>query len=341
MERLGLEEGEEILPGITVQADGGQSGNFRVLCDGQHDEGAVEAEEEVVEAVSTQALPVISPGAPTRASLGSPPAALAARDLTRRQGARLGGRSGGWRQLAHRRARRSSRRAARSWGTRCRDARRRAIPRPGSRPAPADGPAAMSRCIELPSVACAAVSSPSGSPLGIEAPSACATAQPSSIAPTSSARSSGVERISPSSLSNALVVQASALRRTSFDHITCGSESPTRAGMPASESMPASPSIGARTAGSLGCHLHAQELARVHHHARLGAIGLDADRARHDRALAEALAQHGDVVQAVEQRQHEPRLRASTRSSASRKPAALVATIRASTGSSSSAMARG
>ena len=62
MERLGLEEGEEILPGITIHADGGQSANFRVLCDGQHDEGAVESEEEVVEAVSTQALPMVSPG---------------------------------------------------------------------------------------------------------------------------------------------------------------------------------------------------------------------------------------------------------------------------------------
>src|ERR1700722_458234 len=66
MERLGLEEGEEILPGITIHADGGQSANFRVLCDGEHDEGAVESEEEVVEAVSTQALPMISPGSAPR-----------------------------------------------------------------------------------------------------------------------------------------------------------------------------------------------------------------------------------------------------------------------------------
>jgi hypothetical protein len=58
MERLGLQEGEEILPGITVQTDGGQSSNFRVLCDGQHDEGEVQSEQEVVEAVSTQAVPV-------------------------------------------------------------------------------------------------------------------------------------------------------------------------------------------------------------------------------------------------------------------------------------------
>jgi hypothetical protein len=61
MERLGLEEGEEILPGITIHADGGQSANFRVLCDGQHDEGEVAEEEEAVEVVSTQAVPLSSP----------------------------------------------------------------------------------------------------------------------------------------------------------------------------------------------------------------------------------------------------------------------------------------
>lgn len=58
MERLGFEEGEEIIPGITIQTDGGVSGNFRVLCDGQHDEGRVESEEEVVQAISTQEVPV-------------------------------------------------------------------------------------------------------------------------------------------------------------------------------------------------------------------------------------------------------------------------------------------
>jgi hypothetical protein len=57
MERLGFEEGEEIIPGITIQTDGGVSGNFRVLCDGQHDEGEVESQEEVVEAVSTREVP--------------------------------------------------------------------------------------------------------------------------------------------------------------------------------------------------------------------------------------------------------------------------------------------
>jgi hypothetical protein len=58
LERLGFEEGEEILPGIRIEVDGGVSGNFRILCDGEHDgEGAQEREEEVVEAVSTQSVP--------------------------------------------------------------------------------------------------------------------------------------------------------------------------------------------------------------------------------------------------------------------------------------------
>jgi hypothetical protein len=62
IERLGLEEGEEILPGITIHADSGGTGNFRVLCDGEHDEGKVESEQEVVEAVATQAVPATAPG---------------------------------------------------------------------------------------------------------------------------------------------------------------------------------------------------------------------------------------------------------------------------------------
>jgi len=56
MERLGFEEGEEVLPGITIHCDGGVSGNFRVLCDGQHDSdrAAEAAEAEVVEAVAVE-----------------------------------------------------------------------------------------------------------------------------------------------------------------------------------------------------------------------------------------------------------------------------------------------
>ena len=63
MERLGLEEGEEILPGIRLEADGGVTGNFRVLCDGEHEqEGLTEEEEQAVDAIATQALPAIAPG---------------------------------------------------------------------------------------------------------------------------------------------------------------------------------------------------------------------------------------------------------------------------------------
>ena len=64
IERLGLEEGEELIPGIVLQADGGQTGQFRILCDGQHDQGEVEEEEEVVDAVASQELaqPLPAPG---------------------------------------------------------------------------------------------------------------------------------------------------------------------------------------------------------------------------------------------------------------------------------------
>jgi hypothetical protein len=58
MERLGFDEGEEVVPGITIQSDNGVTGNFRVLCDGDHLEQLEAAEEEVVEAVSTQQVSV-------------------------------------------------------------------------------------------------------------------------------------------------------------------------------------------------------------------------------------------------------------------------------------------
>ena len=62
MDRLGFDEGEEILPGITIQADSGVTGNFRVLCDGDHDAELEEEEVEVVEAVGTQ--PMVVPFGP-------------------------------------------------------------------------------------------------------------------------------------------------------------------------------------------------------------------------------------------------------------------------------------
>jgi hypothetical protein len=63
MERLGFDEGEEVLPGITIHADGGVTGNFRVLCDGDHLEQEQAQEAEVVDAVSTQET-MIPVGAP-------------------------------------------------------------------------------------------------------------------------------------------------------------------------------------------------------------------------------------------------------------------------------------
>lgn len=66
IERLGLEEGEEILPGIVLEADRGVTGNFRILCDGEHGESAVEEEEEIVDAVASEEIaePVYAPAPP-------------------------------------------------------------------------------------------------------------------------------------------------------------------------------------------------------------------------------------------------------------------------------------
>ncbi|MBV9311508.1 MAG: hypothetical protein JOZ73_11785 [Solirubrobacterales bacterium] len=66
IERLGLEEGEELLPGIVLQTDGGQTGQFRILCDGQHDEGEIEEEEEVVEAVGSEEISIPTRMTPPR-----------------------------------------------------------------------------------------------------------------------------------------------------------------------------------------------------------------------------------------------------------------------------------
>ena len=62
IERLGLEEGEEILPGIVLQGDDGTTGQFRILCDGQHGgENEVVEEEEVIDAVATELVPRVAP----------------------------------------------------------------------------------------------------------------------------------------------------------------------------------------------------------------------------------------------------------------------------------------
>jgi hypothetical protein len=56
IERLGFDEGEEILPGIVLQADGGVTGNFRVLCDGDHDREGEQEEAEVIDAVASEEI---------------------------------------------------------------------------------------------------------------------------------------------------------------------------------------------------------------------------------------------------------------------------------------------
>jgi hypothetical protein len=74
IERLGLEEGEEILPGIVLQADGGVTGAFRVLCDGEHDQGVEEEEEEILDVIASEEVvaPVYVPGEGTPPPLKPP-----------------------------------------------------------------------------------------------------------------------------------------------------------------------------------------------------------------------------------------------------------------------------
>ena len=56
-----------------LQADGGVTGNFRVLCDGEHDAEGEQQEEEVVDAVASEEIgePVYieGPGEPIRPPL--------------------------------------------------------------------------------------------------------------------------------------------------------------------------------------------------------------------------------------------------------------------------------
>lgn len=72
LDRLSLEEGEEILPGIRIHVDGGVSGNFRILCDGQHDEEEHEEEEqEVMVAIISPETPLILPAPRTPGEMPS------------------------------------------------------------------------------------------------------------------------------------------------------------------------------------------------------------------------------------------------------------------------------
>jgi hypothetical protein len=69
IERLDLEDGEEILPGIVIRNDGGTTGNFRILCDGDHDADEELEEEETLDAVASQEL-----AEPMTVEVGSTPA---------------------------------------------------------------------------------------------------------------------------------------------------------------------------------------------------------------------------------------------------------------------------
>lgn len=71
IERLGLEIGEEILPGVPIQEINVTVGNFRVLCDGEHDEGLAGEVREAgeVDAVSTQE---VTTTAPAEVEVGAP-----------------------------------------------------------------------------------------------------------------------------------------------------------------------------------------------------------------------------------------------------------------------------
>ena len=71
IERLDLEEGETLLPGIVLHNDGGTTGNFRILCDGEHDTDEELEEEESVDAVASEEL-----GEPVTVESGGLPAPL-------------------------------------------------------------------------------------------------------------------------------------------------------------------------------------------------------------------------------------------------------------------------
>ena len=55
MDRLGFDEGETLWPGISVSAIEMTTGNFRVLCDGEHGAEGVQAEAGVTRAVGVEA----------------------------------------------------------------------------------------------------------------------------------------------------------------------------------------------------------------------------------------------------------------------------------------------
>ena len=195
MERLGLEEGEEILPGITIHADSGVTGNFRVLCDGEHDEELTEAEEQAVEAIATQSIPrvlaralAVRSSSSRRSSGPTRPRPWHSTPRSRLRGDRAPAIIATSRSIV---------------GQREAVARGRAQHRAGDRVelgrAPG-GDVALHRAAER-GVGALELGDRASRGRRRARPRRSPTAQASSIAPTRSARSAGVERISPSSLS--------------------------------------------------------------------------------------------------------------------------------------------
>lgn len=61
MERLGLTEHEELWPGIRVEQINVVSGNFRVLCDGEHDDCKPKTLDEKAAREADGLAPAVSP----------------------------------------------------------------------------------------------------------------------------------------------------------------------------------------------------------------------------------------------------------------------------------------
>ena len=283
IERLGLEEGEQILPGH--RAAGRRRGDRRSsgsCATAMHDEGAAEQEEEVVDAIASEEIaePVHAPALERRTASAAPVASAArSRDRERDRPRR--------RCCAILRAQPRDRRALDPVVE-----RRRAARRPRSRRARARGrrrcrAASTSRAPRARRRARRAA--PPGS---ICAPSALATAAASSMQPISAARHSGSVRMKPIGRSLALVVHASAFRRTSFDHRICASLGPSSAGIPARSQRLRQRARAPLQAPDRRRQIDPQERARLDDPARRGAIRLDPDRPGRDPPVAEPLAQH-------------------------------------------------
>jgi hypothetical protein len=58
MQRLGFDDGEELWPVIRIECDGKTTGNFRVLCDGQHELEREQEEQETQEVRSEDLVSV-------------------------------------------------------------------------------------------------------------------------------------------------------------------------------------------------------------------------------------------------------------------------------------------